>query len=110
MPSGNTGGLFTVYGTGVSGSHSTFFEPDVQIKAFFTGIDFADATGDNLSGLFFYTCNDLIISGIDFSEELLHYTSGSTDGFAETGYLVDFGLSNSKVRKDEFDLGLQLQG
>ena len=110
LPSGNTRGLFTVYGTGVSGSHSTFFEPDVQIKAFYTGIDFTDATGDNLSGLFFYTCNDLIISGIDFSEELLHYTSGSIDGFPETGYLVDFGLSNSKIRVDEFDLGFAVTG
>lgn len=110
LPSGNTKGLFTVYGTGVSGSSSTFFEPDVQIKAFFTGTNFADATGENLSGLYFYKCNDLIISGLDFSEELLHYTSGSTEGIAETGYLVDFGLSNSKVRKDEFDLGFAITG
>lgn len=103
LPSGNTKGLFTVCGTGVSGSSSTFFEPDVLIKAFYTGLDFTQATGADFSGLYFYTCNDFIISGLDFSEELLYYSSGSTHGYPETGYVVDFGLSTSMVKAGEVD-------
>ena len=108
LPSGNTRGLFSVYGTGVSGSNPLFFEPDIQIKAFFTGTNFSEATGENLSGLFFYTCDNFIISGLDFSEELMFYGSGLIGGFPETGYVVDFGLSNSMIKKDEIDVNFAI--